>query len=68
MKNLNYRKSTVLKMQIKRTMENIETKNRHANSNSFSASIGLLEGEGYHFLRCYKIPITHRNQLETHFT
>lgn len=55
-------------MQIKRTMENIETKNRHAKSNLFSASIGLLKGEDYHFLRCYKIPITHRNQLETHFT
>lgn len=55
-------------MQIKRTMENTEAKNRHANSNSFSASLGLLKGEDYHLLRCHKIPITHRNNLETHFT
>lgn len=55
-------------MQIKRTMENTETKNKRENSKLFSASTGLLKGEDYHLLRCHKILITHRNHIETHFT
>lgn len=48
-------------MQIKRTMENTETKYSHADSTLFSASIGLLKGYDYHLLRCHTIPITQRN-------